>query len=214
MPRIDPILYDALIRRFQTPAEREKEGRTKGYSRVLEVDLLRGEARLAQVEKGEASVSQATATATATAQQESSSAIEAVSVSAPAVTDRDVFIREYAEAAKAGNGSLWLQQPPWLEPGKGDEKGGEQERDPALLREEGRGRWNDFLRRRFVLGRDEDFDYRPVDENDDYDALERREEEDRWFNEEDPAWASEAEASGAGEMPGGRLEGQTGVQDF
>ncbi|KAK7748372.1 hypothetical protein SLS62_008635 [Diatrype stigma] len=214
----DPILYDALIRRFQTPAEREKEGRTKGYSRVLEVDLLRGEARLAQVAKGEASVSQTTATAAA--QQAGSSAIEVVSVSAPAVTDRDVFIREYAEAAKAGNGNLpLLQRPPWLEPDggvneQGQGKGQGQQVDTVLLREEGRGRWNDFLRRRFVLGRDEDFDYRPVDENDDYDAIERREEEDRWFSEEDPAWASEAEASGAGEAPGGRLDGETGVQDF
>ncbi|KAF2398088.1 hypothetical protein EJ06DRAFT_532452 [Trichodelitschia bisporula] len=42
----DPLLYDRLVRRFQTPAEREAEGREKGYSGVLEADLLRSEAKL------------------------------------------------------------------------------------------------------------------------------------------------------------------------
>lgn len=42
----DPLLYDRLVRRFQTPAEREAEGRAKGYSGVLEADLLRSEAKL------------------------------------------------------------------------------------------------------------------------------------------------------------------------
>jgi hypothetical protein len=42
----DPLLYDRLIRRFQTPAEREAEGREKGYSGVLEADLRRSEAKL------------------------------------------------------------------------------------------------------------------------------------------------------------------------
>lgn len=42
----DPLLYDRLIRRFQTPAEREAEGREKGYSGVLEADIRRSEAKL------------------------------------------------------------------------------------------------------------------------------------------------------------------------
>lgn len=46
------MLYDSLVRRFQTPAEREAEGKRKGYSGVLEADLLRGEARLAEVLEG------------------------------------------------------------------------------------------------------------------------------------------------------------------
>lgn len=49
MALTDPLLYDALIRKFQTPAEREAEGKRKGYSRVLEGDLVRGEARLADL---------------------------------------------------------------------------------------------------------------------------------------------------------------------
>ncbi|KAH6688927.1 coiled-coil domain-containing protein [Plectosphaerella plurivora] len=47
----DPLLYDALIRQHQTPAEREADGKRKGYSRVLEGDLARGEARLADLAK-------------------------------------------------------------------------------------------------------------------------------------------------------------------
>ena len=42
----DPLLYDRLIRRFQTPAEREAEGRQKGFSGILEADILRSEAKM------------------------------------------------------------------------------------------------------------------------------------------------------------------------
>ncbi|KAA8647145.1 hypothetical protein EYZ11_009889 [Aspergillus tanneri] len=42
----DPLLYDRLIRRFQTPAEREVEGRAKGFSGILQADLCRSEAKL------------------------------------------------------------------------------------------------------------------------------------------------------------------------
>ncbi|RDW72438.1 uncharacterized protein DSM5745_07610 [Aspergillus mulundensis] len=42
----DPLLYDRLIRRFQTPSEREAEGRAKGFSGVLQADLLRSEAKM------------------------------------------------------------------------------------------------------------------------------------------------------------------------
>lgn len=46
-PRPDPLLYDRLVRRFQSPTEREAEGRRKGYSGVLEADLYRSEAKMA-----------------------------------------------------------------------------------------------------------------------------------------------------------------------
>lgn len=35
-----------MIRRFQTPAEREADGRKKGFSGVLEADLMRSEAKV------------------------------------------------------------------------------------------------------------------------------------------------------------------------
>ncbi|EFE42812.1 hypothetical protein TRV_02414 [Trichophyton verrucosum HKI 0517] len=42
----DPLLYDRLIRRFQTASEREAEGRLKGHSGTLEADLERAEAKM------------------------------------------------------------------------------------------------------------------------------------------------------------------------
>ena len=42
----DPLLYDRLVRRFQSAGEREKEGRERGYTGMLETDLVRSEAKL------------------------------------------------------------------------------------------------------------------------------------------------------------------------
>ncbi|TGZ82956.1 hypothetical protein EX30DRAFT_144914 [Ascodesmis nigricans] len=50
----DPLLYDRLIRRFLTPAEREEQGRTRGFSGVLEADILRSEAKIAAIQDAEA----------------------------------------------------------------------------------------------------------------------------------------------------------------
>ncbi|EUC42058.1 hypothetical protein COCMIDRAFT_29243 [Bipolaris oryzae ATCC 44560] len=41
----DPLLYDRLIRRFQTASEREAEGRKKGFSGQMATDLWRAEAK-------------------------------------------------------------------------------------------------------------------------------------------------------------------------
>lgn len=41
----DPLLYDRLIRRFQTAAEREAEGQRKGFSGQMATDLWRVEAK-------------------------------------------------------------------------------------------------------------------------------------------------------------------------
>ncbi|KAH0497465.1 hypothetical protein TgHK011_004765 [Trichoderma gracile] len=45
----DPVLYERLVKRFQTPAEREADGKAKGYGRTLEADLIRGETKLANL---------------------------------------------------------------------------------------------------------------------------------------------------------------------
>ncbi|CAG8221527.1 unnamed protein product [Penicillium olsonii] len=42
----DPLLYDRLIRRFQTPQEREAAGKTLGFSGILQTDIMRSEARM------------------------------------------------------------------------------------------------------------------------------------------------------------------------
>jgi hypothetical protein len=162
------LLYDALIRRFQSAAERETEGRTKGYSRVLEVDLLRGEAKLSQLAE--------------------SASPEAKAAPAGLVSPRieDPF-------------SFGLQ---------GTDAGTVQPES----KEDGQQRWNDFLRQRFILGEDEDVDYVSIDTNDSYDVMERRDEEEAWFNDEKPEWTSEEKDHGVDDKA--NLEGETGIQDF
>ncbi|KAK4248699.1 hypothetical protein C7999DRAFT_40094 [Corynascus novoguineensis] len=135
----DPLLYDFLIRRFQTPAEREAEGRAKGYARVLEGSLLRGEERLAK-------------------------------------------LRERT-----------LMPPP-------------------KTREEGLAQWEAYLRDRFIRGEDDDFDYALVDDDDEYDVLDRVDREEAWFEEEDPEWATSGEEGERGKEK--ILRGETGVQDY
>lgn len=49
----NPLLYDRLIRHFQTPQERAIERRQKGYAETLEADLLRSEARLDEAQDPE-----------------------------------------------------------------------------------------------------------------------------------------------------------------
>ncbi|KAI1483301.1 coiled-coil domain-containing protein-domain-containing protein [Daldinia eschscholtzii] len=187
----DPVLYDKLIRRFQSAEEREKEGREKGYSRILEVGLIRGEAKLAQLTS-----QQGTDSSAGEQQQEQVSSLSTSSTSwlpKPAAEDADPFIRETATGGDGFGGNGVVPE----------------------TKEEGRERWNEFLRRRFVLGRDEDFDYSAVDENDELDVLERREQEDAWFDDEDPEWASDGpEYQGGGGGDEKRLEGETGIQDF
>ncbi|KAL7948022.1 coiled-coil domain protein domain-containing protein-containing protein [Trichoderma barbatum] len=43
----DPVLYERLVKRYQSLVEREAEGKAKGYGRTLEADLVRGETNLA-----------------------------------------------------------------------------------------------------------------------------------------------------------------------
>ncbi|KAF6808656.1 hypothetical protein CSOJ01_07416 [Colletotrichum sojae] len=160
----DPFLYDTLVRRFQTPAEREVDGRSKGYSRVLEGSLLRGEARLADLAQ---------------------SATNGDRVAATSNTAKD-FAAFTTEAGLP----------------------------KAETKEEGIERWHGFVAERFVHGYDEDFDYEPVDNNEEYDAMEMRDAEDAWFDAEDPSWASDADNDFHAVDSNKPKQGQTGVQDF
>jgi hypothetical protein len=51
----DPLLYDRLIRQYLTPSEREEQGRSRGWSGVLEADLTRAEAKVAAVAEAHSS---------------------------------------------------------------------------------------------------------------------------------------------------------------
>lgn len=166
----DPLLYDRCVRSFQSAAEREADGKSKGWGGVLEADLWRGEARIENLRRG-------------------------------------------ATKAKSGDSSL---------PGEGEHSGDRdsgnglqdednaqgEDADPPTTKEEGLNRWKYEMTMRFLHGLDEDFDYRDVDENEEYDDIQIREEQERWFEDEEPDWTtSDAKSSPV-------IAGETGIQDF
>ncbi|TWU74215.1 hypothetical protein ED733_003097 [Metarhizium rileyi] len=150
----DPVLYERLVKRHQTSAERQQEGQAKGYGRVLEADLARGETRLSAI-----------ATEAAGEQRE----------------DMTQAKPKWHAASDIDN--------PW------DAAAGSKEHGVEL--------WREFLRERFIRGGDEDFDYTRIDGNEEFDVVVRRDEEDRWFDDEEPSWVGH-----------GGEAGETGVQDF
>ena len=70
---------------------------------------------------------------------------------------------------------------------------------------EGWERWKDVMGLRFVRGGDEDFDYATVDGNEDFDDRDEidRGHLERYLGSEDAQFVSD-----------GKLEGETGVQDY
>lgn len=150
-----------MIRRFQTPAERESEGRSKGYSGVLEADLWRAEAKV------------------------------------EAIANLDTSL---ALIYKRGpNGEIVAEDPDEI----------------PLNKEDGKRRWRDVMEQRFVRGEDVDFQYTTVDDSETYDdrGIEEREEEERYFAEEEPEWVLDVAGGRRGEEMT-KLEGETGEQDF
>ena len=152
----DPLLYDRLIRRFQTPAEREAEGRAKGYSGILEADLMRSEAKM-----------------------------EALARPDPNAT---------FSYRRGPNGEVLAE---------------EKDEIPGT-KEDGAKRWQWEMEMRFLRGADDDFEYKDVDESEEYDdrGEEEREAEEKYFAEEEPAWVDVDDQKERG------LEGETGVQDY
>lgn len=81
---------------------------------------------------------------------------------------------------------------------------------------DGEKMWRKEIERRFIAGRDEDFEeYDDVDDGRwDDGAEEEREEEEKWFDEEEERWVSE-EVDDDGKLGKEKgLKGETGVQDF
>ncbi|TLS21804.1 uncharacterized protein PpBr36_09305 [Pyricularia pennisetigena] len=186
----DPLLYDSLVRRFQTPAEREADGRARGYGRVLETSLLRGEAKLQRLAESY--------------------------VDGPAPPPGLV----------GGNGGGAAAEAPTNGAAAGTENGGGRETNFTITQdldpdpkdaEAGREQWFEFLQDRFVSGGDDEFDYSKVDENEEYDDIERQDAEDAWFDNEVPQWHDDdddANGPAAGRTRPRELKGETGIQDF
>ncbi len=147
------------MRRFQSPTEREAEGRKKGYSGTLEADLWRSEAK-----------------------------VEALAHSTD--TSSMTYLR-----------------------GKNGEIIEEEKDEIPKDKEEGLNRWRKQIELIFLRGDDTDFDYSKVDGSEEYDdrAVEEREAEESWFEEQEPEWAIDEDTPSAFER---KPDGQTGVQDF
>jgi len=92
--------------------------------------------------------------------------------------------------------------------GKDGEILAEEKDEVPMTKEEGIQRWRKEMELRFLGGRDADFEYSKVDSSEEYDdrGVEEREEEEKWFDEEDPHWITDAAEK--------HVEGETGVQDF
>lgn len=204
LTKTDPDLYDTVVRRFQTPAEREAEGISRGWGKVLESSLMRSEARLERV------ASSYTGDAPPPPPP---SAAGARKTSSPTEGNDNGTANATATAAPAAPAGFTSDAADLV-----DSK-------PAT-QEEGRAAWEDFLRERFVNGEDEDFDYAAVDGNEAFDEMEQRDRDEEWFDEEDPEWADDSEEEdaddegdgGAAETRRGKREriltGETGVQDY
>ncbi|KAH6630092.1 coiled-coil domain-containing protein-domain-containing protein [Chaetomium sp. MPI-SDFR-AT-0129] len=222
----DPLLYDHLIRRFQTPAEREAEGRSKGYARVLEGSLLRGEERLAKLREGTVGANggqwaSETGSGSGTTGGHSNGVGGNGNVTAqritPNPTSEETPPLSPAAPGTTTTGATSTTTTPFSTLTA-------TLTTPPHTRAEGREQWEAYLRDRFIRGEDGDFDdYAKVDGDDEYDELERQAREEAWFEEEEAAWEvgddEEGEEEGRGGKGGGGtgervLEGETGVQDF
>jgi hypothetical protein len=151
----DPLLYDRLIRRFQTPEEREAAGRAKGFSGVLQTDMMRSEARM-----------------------------DAISNPDP---------HAMMSYTRGPDGEILAEDRDDIPPSK----------------EEGERLWQWEMGLRFMQGNDSDFEYKDVDENEEYD--DHSDKVDQYFEDEEPEWVVD---NTRGEDARANLQGETGVQDF
>lgn len=171
-------MYDRLIRRFQSPAERKEDAKKKGYAGVLEADLWRGEAKLEALRQKDGYSSSVVVT-----QNEANLGGESTSDTFLVRNDMFDFMDDEDEPQNKADGEKM---------------------------------WRKEIERRFVAGRDEDFEeYDDVDDGRwDDGADEGREEEEKWFDEEEERWVSE-ELDGDEKLGNEKgLKGETGVQDF
>ena len=74
-------------------------------------------------------------------------------------------------------------------------------------KEEGFERWKFEMTLKFLGGEDKDFDYKDVDAGGEWDEIENRDVEERWFEDEEPEWVGEEDTEGT-------VGGETGIQDF
>lgn len=89
----------------------------------------------------------------------------------------------------------------------------EEKDEVPKTKKEGMQRWHKDMELRFLGGGDDDFEYSKVDQNVEYDdrGVEEREQEEKWFEEQEPQWIADESGEHAESI---QVEGETGVQDF
>ena len=89
----------------------------------------------------------------------------------------------------------------------------EEKDEVPISKEEGMQRWRKEMELRFLRGDDEDFEYQKVDQSEEFDdrGVEEREQEEKWFEDEEPQWMLDQEEVGRKTEA---IEGETGRQDF
>ncbi|KAJ5238883.1 hypothetical protein N7468_003502 [Penicillium chermesinum] len=155
----DPLLYDRLIRRFQTPEERKaKRPRTGGFASrfagILEAELMRAEAKM------------------------------------EALAHPETTMFSYT---RGPNGEVLP----------------EDSEDIPATKEIGLEEWKWEMGFRFVQGNDREFDYKTVDENDEYDDW--NEELDQRLEDVEEEWIV---GDLRGEEARAMAKGETGIQDY
>ena len=189
------------MRRFQSTTEREAEGKNKGFAGTVAASILRGEARIE-----EARIRQEQGLEARHPMDENKLAHIDHNDAEPSRRERE---REGEVASHFGD-----QQ---------DENNQDREHVEDIdspwtgiipdSKEDALRQWQQAMSARFLDGQDNDFDYKIVDDDpewDDHEEEERRRMED-WFDDEEPSWGTPGSGDEQAEKV---LTGETGVQDY
>ena len=196
----DPLLYDRLVRRFQSTSEREEEGKNKGFAGTIAASILRGEARIEETkmrqEKGLIArhpMDNKLEIPRDGSEEQNNSTIAKKSEDVDQVQDESDKVEQNLGIEDEIDG-VWAPKKP-------------------ESKEDAFGQWRQVMSGRFIDGKDVDFNYTGVDDSsewDDHEEEERRRMDD-WFDEEEPSWGT----PGSGDEQVEKiLTGETGVQDY
>ncbi|KAL9087234.1 MAG: hypothetical protein Q9165_006728 [Trypethelium subeluteriae] len=196
----DPLLYDRLVRRFQSAAEREAEGKNKGFAGTIEASLLRGEARIEEAKTRQEQGLEARHPMDANIEVRDNENIGQSRHEVGRGNEVSDSTNDQQEDVDSGGGNMENFDSP------------EADTNPDS-REDAFRQWSQVMSARFLEGKDNDFRYEQVDDSsewDDHDEEERRRMED-WFDDEEPSWGT----PGSGDEQVEKiLTGETGIQDY
>ncbi|KAK6437286.1 hypothetical protein LTR95_006515 [Oleoguttula sp. CCFEE 5521] len=206
-----PIRYDKWVRRWQSADERQREGQSRGVAGALERGVARGEAAAAaRTEKTKPARAREGGSHSPRAAQRAGKDRDhgGVGTSLRHNGAEDLRSDEHGrEVGAVGNGTVDGDDDSELLDLNADFEDDRAGEEDVMTKVDGLHRWHAFIRHRFLSGKDDDFDYSTVDNNDAYDDLddERQKAEDAWFGDESAEFVLDDK---------GRVEGETGVQDF